>query len=299
MKSFELYWFIIICYIQFIKVGNAKMELNVLVPSFNGYEEVYKNMFLEFNQYSISNNLDIEIIPNVVQYENAIDSHEKFNSIVEDILKKNKYDFYLYDSFYRKYYSPYLLDLKKYLPHSHIDMYIPRVIEESCMFKDKLIGLPFTVFYIVLYSNKELLKKYNQKPPKTWDQLIEISKYIIEEEKKLNNTDLIGYNGLFDDSEQGYYSLYEFLYSFRDSFNSSIPEPHDPLFTEALKMINKIKEEVSSDIVFRSNEFFSSNLLNNKKAIFLKYFIVSEICMKICNMLCLLCQDQKKVFHLQ
>jgi len=50
----------------------------------------------------------------------------------------------------------------------------------------------------------------------------------------------------FIDSEQGYYSLYEFLYSFRDSFNSSVPEPHDPLFTEALKMINKIKEQISS-----------------------------------------------------
>jgi len=49
-----------------------------------------------------------------------------------------------------------------------------------------------------LYSNRELLKKYNLKPPKTWDQLIKASKYILEEEKKLNNTDLIGYNGLFD-----------------------------------------------------------------------------------------------------
>jgi len=34
--------------------------------------------------------------------------------------------------------------------------------------------------------------------PKTWDELIETSKYIINEEKRLyNNTELIGYNGLF------------------------------------------------------------------------------------------------------
>ncbi len=33
--------------------------------------------------------------------------------------------------------------------------------------------------------------------PKTWDELIETAKYILEEEKKLNNTALIGYNGLF------------------------------------------------------------------------------------------------------
>jgi len=47
-----------------------------------------------------------------------------------------------------------------------------------------------------LYSNKVLLSKYNKRPPKTWDELIETSKYILEEEKKIGNTDLIGYNGL-------------------------------------------------------------------------------------------------------
>jgi len=98
-------------------------------------------MFLDFNQYANSNNLDIKIIPENVQFENAIDCHDKFKTLVEDILKKNKYDLYLYDSFYRKYYSPYLLDLKKYLPQSYIDMYNPRIIEESCIFEDKLIGL--------------------------------------------------------------------------------------------------------------------------------------------------------------
>jgi len=48
-----------------------------------------------------------------------------------------------------------------------------------------------------LYSNKELLKKHNKNEPKTWDELIKTARYILDEEKKLNNTDLIGYNGLF------------------------------------------------------------------------------------------------------
>ena len=50
--------------------------------------------------------------------------------------------------------------------------------------------------YDILYSNKELLNKYNKQVPKTWSELINTCKYIIEKEK--NNTDLICYNGLFD-----------------------------------------------------------------------------------------------------
>jgi len=31
------------------------------------------------------------------------------------------------------------------------------------------------------------LEKYNKKPPKTWNELIETGKYILEEERKLDN----------------------------------------------------------------------------------------------------------------
>jgi len=49
----------------------------------------------------------------------------------------------------------------------------------------------------VLYSNDILLKKYNKEIPKTWDELLKTSKYILEKEK-INNSKLIKYNGLFD-----------------------------------------------------------------------------------------------------
>jgi len=41
------------------------------------------------------------------------------------------------------------------------------------------------------------LEKYNKKIPKTWDELLETANYILNEEKKMNNTELIGYNGFF------------------------------------------------------------------------------------------------------
>jgi len=44
----------------------------------------------------------------------------------------------------------------------------------------------------LLYSNNELLNKYNKSIPQTWDELIKTSRYILEQEKDPN---LIAYNG--------------------------------------------------------------------------------------------------------
>jgi len=42
------------------------------------------------------------------------------------------------------------------------------------------------------------LKKYNRNVPKTWNELLYTAKMIINNEKILyNNTDLVGYTGLF------------------------------------------------------------------------------------------------------
>lgn len=42
------------------------------------------------------------------------------------------------------------------------------------------------------------MEKYNRSIPKTWDQLYETGKYILEKERNVyNNTDLTGYNSLF------------------------------------------------------------------------------------------------------
>jgi len=49
----------------------------------------------------------------------------------------------------------------------------------------------------VLFSNKDLLDKYQKRPPKTWDELLMTSNYIIEEEKKFNHT-YVRFNGPFN-----------------------------------------------------------------------------------------------------
>jgi len=56
---------------------------------------------------------------------------------------------------------------------------------------------PFYVSYSILYSNSKLLNKYGKEIPETWDELIETGSYILKNEIKNGNYDLIGYNGLF------------------------------------------------------------------------------------------------------
>ena len=63
----------------------------------------------------------------------------------------------------------------------------------------------------MLYYNKVLLQKYGKTIPETWDELIDTSKYILEKE---NNTNLIGYNGLFDGTYLTLYNIYIYVYIF-------------------------------------------------------------------------------------
>ena len=59
----------------------------------------------------------------------------------------------------------------------------------------------------VFFSNKNYLQKYNRPIPKTWDQLIETTEYILDEEKKKGN-ELNGYAALFPSSKYNFFYLH-------------------------------------------------------------------------------------------
>ncbi|OUM57927.1 hypothetical protein PIROE2DRAFT_16936, partial [Piromyces sp. E2] len=81
-------------------------------------------------------------------------------------------------------------------------------------------------------------------------------------------------------SDQGNFSIYEFLYSFRDSIDADLPEIGSQEYLNALEMIKKVKNTLSSDAVFRSNESHSFDLLMNNNAIFIKYWIMRNPLLK-------------------
>ncbi|OUM58656.1 hypothetical protein PIROE2DRAFT_16013, partial [Piromyces sp. E2] len=135
---------------------------------------------------------------------------------------------------------------------------------------------PVTLSYTVLYSNKDLLKKYNKEPPKTWDELINTSKFILNEEKKLNSEkELRAYNGLFNEL-WAEYSFYDFIYSCRDSIDSPFPDIRSNATRRAYETLKKLKEEISSDEEFQLMDDYTIGHLISGNSIFLKYWILAE-----------------------
>jgi len=43
----------------------------------------------------------------------------------------------------------------------------------------------------------EILERYNKTIPKTWKELLDTGKYILEKEKERGNPDILIYNGAF------------------------------------------------------------------------------------------------------
>ncbi|ORX50628.1 hypothetical protein BCR36DRAFT_54015 [Piromyces finnis] len=155
-------------------------------------------------------------------------------------------------------------------------MYDPIIISQLCKYDDKLLGIPISMTFTVFYSNYLLLNQYNRKIPETWEEMIDTGKYILNEERKKDNNNLTGYIGLFNENERVVYSLYEFIYSFRNSIDTGFPEVGSQPFIDALEMMKTIKNELSSEEEFRSDDSYAVNKIFSGQSIFVKYWILGE-----------------------
>ncbi|ORX58371.1 periplasmic binding protein-like II [Piromyces finnis] len=229
----------------------------------------------EFNNYSKEKNLDIDLKLNLLTMNNFSVSMVNSNMMFESLLKKKKssYDIYFFDASWTRQYCPYFVNLSKYLEKDHINKFNENIISQLCFCDDHLIGLPLILGYEGLYSNIELLKKYNKRVPKTWKELLDTGKEILEKERELNNTELIGYNGEFFDNEVGLCSIYEFIHSSRETIDSPFPDLRSKEVLDAVLLLKEIKEEISSDEIFTSNLDYAFSKLQDGKAIFLKFYV--------------------------
>jgi len=226
-----------------------------------------------FNEYSENMGLNIKVKLILMTRSNSTDSLVNNGAMFESLLKKknSKYDIFFYDGTFSHNYGPYLLNLNELLPKVHIDMYNKKILSQIGIYKDKIVGLPITLSYNGLYSNKVLLDKYGKDIPKTWQELMDTSKYILERET--NNTDLIAYNGLFTDNEQGAESLYEFFYSCRDTIDSPLPELTSKATIKAAKFLKKMQMEITKENEFSRGYDYTFLKLLDGNAIFLKFFV--------------------------
>ncbi|OUM59305.1 hypothetical protein PIROE2DRAFT_15193, partial [Piromyces sp. E2] len=205
--------------------------IKALAFTYNERVQLYTSLKNDFNTYSKAKSLNISLDLTILTPQNSTSTLNDYSSMIQTLLSKNsdKYDIYLFYSSYAEEYGKHLVNLNDYL-EENIKNYDPHTISSVCLYEDKIVGLPITLDIDTLFSNQIYLTRYNKTPPKTWEELIETSKYIIERELANNNTDLIAYNGLVNDSEEGNVAIYEFIHSFRNEQDSPHPSLNNVIF---------------------------------------------------------------------
>ncbi|ORX85071.1 hypothetical protein BCR32DRAFT_242069 [Anaeromyces robustus] len=279
--------YILVIILIFYKTIVQSININAFLFSDNDAFTAFSDIVNDFNNYSKINNLNIFVNLNALSKANFTIAHENYEAFLDYLFtkKSNKYDLIVYDNMYKTRYGSHLLDLKNLLPEEHINMYMEGVSNQTCIYNDKLIGLQINIDVNFLYYNKNYLKKYNQQVPKTWNDLLNVGKFILNEEKNLNNTKLIGYNGFFPVyiySEGGTCSIYELIYSFRDSINLPFPGITSQKAIDALEKIKEIKNEISTDNIGQLSIFkchlrlFIISIGSTMSIIPLFYYLISN-----------------------
>ncbi|ORX84844.1 hypothetical protein BCR32DRAFT_111768 [Anaeromyces robustus] len=77
-------------------------------------------------------------------------------------------------------------------------------------------------------------------------------------------------------ADNGLCSIYEFIYSCRESYDAPFPELTSETTVNALKLLKKVKTEVSSDEIFRSDSFMDINLFTGR-GIFIRYWFIYRL----------------------
>jgi trehalose/maltose transport system substrate-binding protein len=83
------------------------------------------------------------------------------------------------------------IDLKPYFGDDVLKEFFQPIVQNNTV-NGKLVAIPWFTDAGLLYYRKDLLDKYKQKPPATWQDLAQSAKVILDGEKKAN-TKLVGF----------------------------------------------------------------------------------------------------------
>lgn len=110
--------------------------------------------------------------------------------------------------------APHAVDMKKYVKADEIAQYFPTIIKNNTV-NGQLVGVPLFTDAGILYYRTDLLQKYGyQAPPKTWAELAEMAKKIMDGERKGGKPDFQGFVFQGKASESITCNAVEWIYSF-------------------------------------------------------------------------------------
>ncbi|ORX46582.1 periplasmic binding protein-like II [Piromyces finnis] len=277
MRKIHIIYFITYAY-SLIYFTIAK-TVNLAVINYDTYTNLYSTIESRFNEYSKSNNLGIELKITTFSKKNTTLGLTGYDSTIDDLIqqKSTEYDMYYFDPVNIKKYSTHFADLTHLLPKDHLNMYSSNNIDQICKYNNQWVGLPLSMKFMVLYSNIKYLEKYNKRVPLTWDELIQTTKYILNQEQQNNNSELIGYNGYFSDVDNSICSFYDFIYSFRNSKDSPLPEMTSQTAIKALNKMKEVKDNISSNDLYKANDQYTTMLMYKENILFAKYWDLGNI----------------------
>lgn len=278
MRKYNIIYLVIWLFLS-ISYSLAKKTVNFAVVGHDIYDNMYKMIEDGFNEYSNTNKLDIELKITKFTESNTTLGRISFDSSINSLIESGSsdYDMYIFDPIYTKKYATHFADLKNLIPPEHMSLYTSSEnVAKVGLFKDQWVGLPLSMNFMVLYSNIAYLERYNKEVPKTWDELFETGKYILEQERQKNNN-LVGYNGYFTNEDNSVCSLFDLIYSFRDTKESSLPLLNSQTAINALNKLIEIKTGLSSDEVFKSDDQFSTMAMYSENILFAKYWNLGNV----------------------
>jgi trehalose/maltose transport system substrate-binding protein len=103
-----------------------------------------------------------------------------------------KVDVYQVDVIWPGDLAHHFLDLNKYGAKEVADQHFQEIVQNNTV-DGKLVALPWFTDAGLLYYRKDLLEKYDREVPKTWQELTDTAKYIMEKEREAGNPDFYGY----------------------------------------------------------------------------------------------------------
>lgn len=130
------------------------VELNVLAYSVGGGTSIYSPMMNDFNEYAKKEGLNTSIHLVLFSLENSTAVITDYEAMIDSIFSRRseKYDFIIYDNIFAPKYAKHLLDLKDIVPKETIDEYMEGVASQTCIIKDRLIGL-VSIINIFFFNN--------------------------------------------------------------------------------------------------------------------------------------------------
>ncbi|MEW6455642.1 MAG: ABC transporter substrate-binding protein [Acidobacteriota bacterium] len=163
----------------------------------------------------------------------------------------------------------WIRDLSHLIPEEEREIFFPCTVEANT-YKGRLYAIPWYIDTGVLYYRKDLLDRYGYLPPKTWEELIQISQYILKKEKDENLKGFIWqgkqYEGLICNA-------LEYIWG----NNGEIIKENNALINskeniKALKFMRDLiyKYKVSPSLVTNCDEEATRHIFGNGNAIFMR-----------------------------